>query len=231
MIGLAGCTTGPDPLTLVEGVELVAAVAEPPEVAPGEPFEVTVTVGDPLGEGVDAAIWWCPPDDGPCASARPEVVDGVARATLTATAPTPVWVVACARDLGCDPREVDLRDPYAWLQRLPLEGVAAGTRAVTLTELPPGERRANPTIVEAPALGEVDPEEEVELTFLAAGATRASGLTTGGGFDAPSSEVSAEGEVTLTWFAPAEAGEVTLWVVLDDELGGAVVWTATTTVR
>ncbi len=86
------------------------AVSEPPEVAAGEPFEVTVTQ-------------------------------------------TPVWVVACARDLRCDRarRTCAIRTP----------GCSGCRRSI----------------------------------------------------------------------APAEAGEVTLWVVLDDELGGAVVWTATTTVR
>lgn len=245
---LAGCTMGPVDLTRIEDVRVIAAIAEPPEVAPGEPFTLTAVVAAPLGVDVEALAWWCPPegtlpDTLPaglptgCLAERPALTEGVGSVTLAAFVPLPAWVLACEAgacgDLD-DVPERDLRDPFGWLRDLPLEGVSAGAKGLTLTDAPPEERRANPVITEVPPEGrltDVPTEETVELRFVATGGARASGFADAGGFTRVTYDATSAGEVTLEWIAPEDGGEVRLWVVIDDELGGAALWTGTATVR
>ena len=54
------------------------------------------------------------------------------------------------------------------------------------------------------------------------------GYTTAGGFGAPSSET-ADGTATLTWYAPEEGGEASLWVVAVGEGGWSAVWSGSST--
>ena len=44
---LAACEPGPNPETLIEDVQVVAAVSEPAQPAPGEPWSLTTTVAFP----------------------------------------------------------------------------------------------------------------------------------------------------------------------------------------
>jgi hypothetical protein len=229
----AGCMAGPNDLTLIDDVRLVAAVAEPPSSIAGETYTLTSVIVEPFDRPVDVVVWWCLPEDlGPCEVHTPALEGDEAVATLTAALPVPVWIVACVDGSCRDPSEADLRDPYTWLQELPLEGVAAASRLTRLTELPLAERAPNPSFVSTPPdlLDPVLPEAEVPLQWQAEGATFASGLTTAGGFGQVNVEVGADGSVEKSWFAPAEPGPAELYLVLRDEVGGSAVWRGAATV-
>lgn len=112
---LAACTPGPNEETLVDELRVIAAVAEPPEVLPGETTEVDAFVADPLARGAEGAMWLCTPTEDGCAEAGTPlaerlvvgpVVDGELRGSLTLNPlwaafagpepiPAPVWVLAC----------------------------------------------------------------------------------------------------------------------------------------
>lgn len=225
-VWLTACGAMPNDITLIDDVRLIAAIADPPSAAVGETYTLTAIIADREERPVDVVIWWCLPEElGPCEVQTPDLVGDEAVATLTAGLPVPVFIVACADGSCADPSEDDLRDPYGWLQRLPLEGVTAGTRTVRVTELPPEKRPGNPVITEAPA-GPLTaaPEEALSLRFVAPGAFIASGITSAGAFGAINTNVAEDGSVDLTWFAPTDEGDARLYVVVDDGAGGAAVW-------
>ncbi|MEQ1567125.1 MAG: hypothetical protein ABMA64_15910 [Myxococcota bacterium] len=236
----AGCSAGPVDLTTISDLRLVAAVAEPPEVAAGETYQLDVVLVDPQGRDVDVVVASCLPEGieppegvDPCLVATPELVGDTASVELLAVLPAPVFVVACVDGSCRDPSEAQLRDPYGWLQELPLEGVAAGSRMTRITELPPEERHQNPVIGDAPPpeLDPVAPEAVVPLAWVVPGAETASGLTTAGAFGAVSVDVAEDGAVALDWYAPIEAGPAQLYVVVDDGLGGTAVWRGSASTR
>ncbi|MCO4746764.1 MAG: hypothetical protein KC912_18355 [Proteobacteria bacterium] len=113
---LAACSPGPSEDTLVDELRIIAAVAEPPEVLPGETTSVDVLLADPLGAGATVAVWACTPaDETSCVEAGSplagrlavgELVDGHFVADLTVNPawaafasdepiPSPLWVLAC----------------------------------------------------------------------------------------------------------------------------------------
>ena len=233
LLALPACGMGPVDLTLIDDVRLVTAIAEPPEAAVDELVQLTAIVANPTSSAVDVLLWQCGPPELPCLTHH-EVLQGdeVSSQFLPAF---PVWVLACRDGLCGDlaaPSEDDLRDPYSWLQSLPIEGVAAGNKIVPLTELPPEERHQNPVIVESPdvPIDGVAPEAPEELSFRVPGGTLASGLATAGGFDKVSTDVSSEGDVTVSWYAPSDPGSAKLYVVFDDAYGGTALWRAEATV-
>lgn len=236
LVSLAACG-GPNPETLLYELRVVAAVAEPPEVAVGESYQLTATIADPLEEGGDWMIWSCLGEEG-CLVEQGELGVDEPTATQLGVAPVPAWVMACAPGacdlVGATPAQ--LRDPETWMQELPLSGVTLASRFTRLTEAPPEERRSNPVITRSPdtdaVLPEtVSPEQEVRLGFDAPGAEAAFGLATGGGFTMVRYDVGDEGNTELVWVAPEESGSVTLYVVFDDEQGGTAVWEAVVEVR
>lgn len=218
-----GCAAGPNVETQIDELRVVAAVAEPPEVATGESYALTVTVADPAGAGFDSLVWTCPPGED-C------VREPLAGAVEMPGLPFPVWIVACEPGL-CDLEavtDVSLADPVAWLEELPLTGVSAAVRTPAFTELPLEERRENPVVEEAPEAGAADRatvEAPVTLRFVVPGAETAYGSATGGGFGMASYDVASDGAVALAYYAPEEGG-ARLYVVFEDGLGGTAVWTA-----
>ena len=230
---LAGCEPGPNVETLVDSLQIVAAVAEPPEVAPMEPYSLTATVADPEEVGFEVLMWTCLEDL--CESVLADVDGSAASATVVSVAPIPGWILACEPGL-CDlddARQRDLKDPFGWLQDLPLEGVSLVSRLPRLAE-GTGERNENPVIEELPSVDKLDdvkPEDSVRLKFSVPGAETAWTYTTRGGFRRPSEDIASDGAVTVEWFAPKKSGPSELFVVFVDELGGSAVWEATATVR
>jgi hypothetical protein len=232
LVVLSACEPGPNEETLVESLQIVAAVAEPPEVAPFEPYSLTATVVDPVGEGFEVLMWTCLDD---CESVRPDVDGTQAAAMVASVAPVPGWILACAPGL-CDlddPRQRDLKDPFGWLQSLPIEGVSLVSRLPRLTE-ETEDRHVNPLIEEEPSeakLEDVGAESSVRLTFLVPGAETAWTYTTLGGFRRPSEDIASDGAVTVEWFAPKKPQTAALFVVFVDGLGGSVVWEGTATMK
>ncbi|MEM6928848.1 MAG: hypothetical protein AAF602_18055 [Myxococcota bacterium] len=232
LLALVGCMGGPNLATRIGELRVVAAKADPPGVGLGEPFDLVVWVADPLDRGSDVLSWSCV-EDIPCAPIRSEVPDLVEGTTPPLTqprlaAPAPIWVLACS-DGDCgdldDPPEARLRDPFGWLQDLPLAGVSAASRLPPIAE-DPTVPLTNPLVTAAPKTVLDRDALQVDLTFTVLEATSAFGYATTGGFDAPLYEPDAAGNVTLTWFPDPEqeAGEV--FVVFTNLLGGSEVWQA-----
>jgi hypothetical protein len=239
---LPGCAMGPVEETIIDELRVVSAIAEPPEVAPGESYTLDVTVADPVGDGFELLVWTCPPEEappgvelppellgGPCTVARPTVdADGHARLTSLATVPVPQWVLACAPG-ACDvddATERQLRDPVDWLSGLPLEGVSAAFRLVRIA-IPPAEAALENPVVEevgpTDQLRDAGPKDPVTLRFVVPGAETAYGRATVGGFSRPSFDVADDGTVELEWYGPRERdpGAGTIYVVFEGEAGAA----------
>lgn len=173
---LTACGMGPSDETLLDELRVIAAVAEPPEISPGDSVDITATVVDPVGAGMELVIWSCTPTTGGCAEDRlplserlavPDITNNTATATLrTPVVPLPedtvlsgiVWLLACEPglcDVISDAEEAirtdgdfpdALRDPITLLQGLPLTGVSLATRSVGLSTRPVSERNVNPVI-------------------------------------------------------------------------------------
>jgi len=251
LLGLAACG-GPNDATLISELRVVAAVADPPQVLPGEPYLLTATIADPEELGADWSIWTCIPEadelelpPGLTGLKLPELepgciaVDGVlngeeVQAPLIGL-PFPVYVMACNPG-RCDlpgVTEAQRQDPDAWLQELPFSGVAVGQRFPRLLDPGSGEEPGTNPVVES-AEGLEDPvkrEAEVTLTFVVPGATRAFGYTTAGGFTMTDTDVGRDGDTELVWVAPETSGDARLYVVFSDEEGGTAVWTADVEVK
>ncbi len=272
LVFLAACGAGPQEETLLSELRVIAVVAEPPEVAPGEATTLTLTVADPLAAGADVVVWTCAPIGGVCLEATAhDLTDQVALAslqdqqvqvTLRPSAllagalaeapdgvPLPLWILACEPGLcplvgrvsaalragGPAPEDlaVDLADPRAWIADLPAEGVSLAVRALTVSSRPPEARNRNPVIDDVAYLATpTAPESALDLQVRATDdgdALSALPFATSGGFGDPAVPL-IEGDATLTWFAPAEAGEAELFVVVEDGVGGAAVWRGAVTV-
>lgn len=124
---LVACAGGPNDATLVDELRVVAAVAEAPEIGPGEQTTLTAWVADPLDVAPQIAIWSCTYAGEGCLEtgtalqdwvAQPGLEDGTVSATVTASPalaelltgpqelPMSVWMLAC--DPGVCPLFDDL---------------------------------------------------------------------------------------------------------------------------
>jgi hypothetical protein len=228
---LVGCAMGPNEETVIDELRVVSAVAEPPEVTPGGAYDLTVTVADPQADGFELLVFTCPPSslpsgvtlppealDAPCVVDRPAVDDeGHAVVPSIGALPVPQWMVACAPGACAldDVSERELRDPVAWLQTLPLEGVSAAFRQVRVVEPPAEPALQNPDIVEVGpvrGLASAGPDDPVTLSFVVPGAETAFGRATVGGFGRPSFDVASDGSVSLEWYGPRRRYEGAGWI-------------------
>ena len=226
---LVACAMGPSEETLLTDLRVVAAVAEPPEVAPGEETTIEVTVADPSGAGAEVLVWT------PAGRFAGDLVDQRVTGTLPVSdevGAAPLWVLACEPGLCPMIRDegFDLSDPDEWIAELPMEGVSLATRAFPVSR--ERTRNANPVVTVTGDLAssagaevelDVDVVDEDETTVVF-------GYTTGGGFGMASFPV-VGGASILTWYAPEEEGPVDLFVVVQDDRGGAAVWRGEATVR
>ncbi len=249
-ITAVGCAMGPSDETLVPELRVLAIQADPPEAAPGEDVELTVTVADPLDNGAELLLWHCTDLGEGCLEGGTDHVwrlelDGD-QASVTATVPaalaafatdeplraTQLWALACEPGL-CpqvnDPDGWDLSAPTDWLGDLPMSGVSLGLNLLAISTR--DDRLANPELALADGTELVaQPGEHLELPFEvtldtpATGATLAFGYASAGGFGATDYLIGDSGEVSLDWYAPDEAGDVTLWVVVNDGEGGVGLW-------
>ncbi len=270
-----GCT-GANLETLIDELRVVAMVAEPPEVAPGEPTELEIYVADPSGNGAAVFAWTCtnlgdgcmeeeggaqsvatgipesgrltvplapsPALAGPLAGMGGERLEATAMWALACTAGTDCPLVdnhPAAANRGLAPWGEDLacqlEDPGAWMEDLSIQGTSLAYRLLNVSVNAPEDRHQNPTLTPVSEEELVwKPEEEFSLVFEVAGTlseeARVFNYATGGGFTMTDTLVEA-GEVTLDGVAPEEDGEVQLWVVLNDGLGGVAVWTGTARVE
>ncbi len=252
---------GPAPETLIDELRVVSITADPPQAEPGDVVGIDVVVADPTNTGFDTLIWTCTPLGDGCLEGEmgdgwgtvlrdgetslqteavvPAGLDAVL-AEVGGTLPILTWTLACEPGLcpaidavaeGETSRWLD--DPTTWLGELPLEGVSLATRKLSVVE---DASHANPTLAALDTLEGATTSEEVLLQFQLEGTegveTEVFGYSTAGGFSTPEGGlVDVDGRVDLTWFAPEEAGEASLYVVALDELGGTAVWEATVTIE
>lgn len=232
---LAACEDGPSEETLVDDVQVIAAVAEPLVVAPGESWTLETHVADPKERGAEVLLWACLDEE--CQTERVTPEDEIATLDVVSAVPIPLWILAC--DPGIceldDPDPADLLDPFSWMQRLPLEGVSLSTRQVNLVEEPIEPAPVNPSILAEPPISKLEGVRKGDkrvLDFQVEGASIAWAFSTGGGFERPSFDVADDGSVSLVWYAPEKRSSVRLYVVFEsEELGGTVVWRDEVAVR
>lgn len=230
---------------------LTVYVADPLDEAPDAMLWTCADLGDGCleaaepGQGTTVGA----PENGTLVTTRtaPPAFAGIV-GDGTTVIPVPTWALACvpgacpAVDLAAaapDPGTADadalgafLADPTDGMKDLPLTGTSL---ALTLLSV---SMRAEPVTNPAITPASSDPltvatGESVPLTFTldgGAGALTAYGYTTAGGFDMTEYAVE-DGAVTLTWIAPEDPGEATLWVVVNGEDGGSAVWTSVATVE
>ena len=233
---LLGCSDGPSPETLIDELRIVAAVAEPAEVGPGEEMEVSLTVADPKNEGFDLLVFTCP--SVPCVPDMVAVVDPENPVfSVSPQASTTLWTLACT------PGTCDLIDDAATaleagtpetlasrlafpddeLSGLPLDGVSAATKSLVVSDRPEGERNVNPIL-------DVEIREDggaIELDATVDEEATAYPYATAGGF----TDVSTSLPGVLRWLAAKKRDEpdsAVLYVVAEDGEGGTAVWTGST---
>lgn len=258
-----GCMPGPSEDTLVDELRVIGAIAEPPEVAPGETTAVDVVVADPLGSGAEVAVWLCTPADDGCAEAGSSTqgrvavgspTDGRFRADLTVDPlwaafagpepiPTSIWVLACepgvcplfdrlGGDALDDEVEALLANPTEWVGDLPLTGVSLAVKQLSVSTRDEADRNDNPVLsVSAPEESTTGEEWLLDVTVADSnGVAEIMGLSTAGGFGLTAFEA-LDGQATMQWYAPDDPGEVQLYAVASDGLGGMAIWQGRAEVR
>lgn len=248
---LLGACGGPNDVSRLTRIQVLAAVAEPPEVAPGGTTTVTIWVWSPPEQAVELMAWTCTDFGAGCLEAAipvdervfvPVVVDGAAVLTVTvptalaplvAESPVPasLWVLACEEGkcpLIADAREgradaADLADPPGLLEDLPLEGVSLVRRDVLVSTA--AVPNANPVLTETPDAEVLlaGKDREVALGFAVQDDDEVSavGWTTRGAVSTPTVDGTA---LDATWFTEETAGAADLWLVVEDGRGGSAVW-------
>jgi hypothetical protein len=228
LVLLGACQDGPNPETLVDDLQVIAAVAEPPTVAEDTPWTLTVHVADPQTRGAQVLVWSCDPE-GVCDTQLLPPEDEIASTELVGLGGTSMWLLACAPDI-CDLTDVptaDLLNPLDWMTRLPFDGVSLALREVRLADPELAVPATNPELAKVPAddwSSNMAPGDSTDLVFSAPGAARAWGYSTDGGFRTPVEDIASDGSVTLTWIAPETEVEARLYVVFEDDDGGTTVW-------
>lgn len=159
--------------------------------------------------------------------------------------PVALWVLTCEPDLCPIMDQVEatpslgvpadvaghLADPTSLLTTLPLQGVAASRRTLVVSSRTDDTRNRNPELFGAFVASPVEPGQEVLFSLDVSDdqpGGDAFGYATAGGFGAASVPV-LDGRVDLAWFAPEEATEtpIELLVVAQDGLGGEALWRST----
>jgi len=247
---LVACTGGANPETLVEELRILAIVAEPPEAAPGEQVTITTHIADPGGVGFDVGVWTCSGYGTECFEADADrmmkQVDGETQMDWTLDvplesaallvdeeAPISVWALACEPGLCpmLDDQTVsedDLFNPTVQLEDLPMQGVSLGRRSLWVSQRASDERRQNPRI--QAGFDETIPVvsgETAQLCFATDGiAEEAYGYATAGGFTETVVDV-IDGVLELDYAASKESGAADVWVLVQSEDQGSVVWSGT----
>lgn len=176
-----------------------------------------------------------------------EITVSPALAAVATEEPLPlvaVWALACEDGLcplieaveageSVDPDL--LASPLDWLDTLPMEGVSLAFTTLSVSSRPADERHPAPTLSATLASEVVAPGETLSLDALAQGTLGAEakiwGYAEDGGFAGTDERPDETGAAILDWVAPEEPGEVALYLVLVDGLGGSALWEGTVRVE
>lgn len=218
MLLLLACASGPQESTLVDDLQVVAVLAEPPEAGPGEFIALETVVADPKETGFDLFQWVCMGES--CETVEDSLLISPGLGAIANEDPIPLfhWTLACEPGL-CDPEPT--ADAQALLQDLPREGVSLGLRWLYVSTR---EGRINPTIT---------CDEGADFTFNCAIEGDFSEFTavypyaTTGGWDAAETEVvPGDTSIEVSWFPNDADDPADVWVVLVDGQGGVGLWSA-----
>ncbi len=173
-------------------------------------------------------------------SAESAVSASAALAAVAGEEPLPlilVWALAC--EPGLCPLTDEVRagqdidpevwaEPTDWIDALPMEGVSLALSTLYVSARAPEDRHPAPAISVNAEVWTVAPGETLVLQVEAEGElgeeAKVWAYAEGGGFTTPSERLDAGGATTLSWVAPEEPGEVALYGVLVDGLGGSALW-------
>ncbi len=162
--------------------------------------------------------------------------------------PIPVWSLACPVN-ECDlinrVREVlrrdgptggslgqDLYDPTRWMPDLPVEGISLATKFLRIARPDRSDRNDNPVfeprwLAARDDVLEMEPNSAYELAFWVDDPDRdkvlAFGYTTYGRFEDRREKVE-DNIVRMYLLTPGSSGRGDVWIVFEDDEGGAAVW-------
>ena len=213
--------------TIVDDLRILNIVSEPASPAPGEVPELDVLVADPGGTDFQLWSWWCVETvcgEGALPTDVPSSAEG-GFATVSA--------------LACEPGVCDgpgeRSDPDSWLSELGFGGFSFARRTIGISPAPEVRLNDNPGLLPVGLPDAVPAGQVSELNFQIDDALvdepNAYGFASAGGFLEAEVGLNEEGVFQLELSAPEEAGEVTVWVVVDDGLGGSASWTGSLVVE
>ena len=202
------CVMGPQESTLVDDLQVVAVLAEPPEAGPGESIALETVIADPTEEGYDLWQWTCLGES--CSNVEDTLF--IPPTVPASEEPIPVfhWTLACRPGL-CEDIEPTLDAP-ALLEDLPMEGVSLGLRWLGIST----RERVNPTVdCTAEGVCQVDGDfSEFSAVYPYSDVP---------GWETPLIElVPGDTEVELSWVGEENG---TAWVGIVDGQGGVGLWT------
>jgi len=220
----AGCDGTVDPASVVDTLQIVSIVADPPAPAPGQSQTLKVVLADPQQVQPDVWLWQC--GMAGCTQGVTVWSDGDPVVRWPAPEGEQLWGLACDPQWCPEPPSFEqMINPLATLTEIPIEAVSLVGRAV-LMPLPSGPEVVNPTIVSVPEV-ELTGTENVELEFEVEDASWAWAYATSGGFLRNGVQLTKEGVARLEWVPPETAASGEVFVVFDNEEGGSAVWTQT----
>ena len=216
-----GCDGTVDPASIVDTLQIVSIVAEPPAPLPGESQTLKVVMADPEQVQPDVWLWQCGLSG--CTQGTTVWSDGSPVVRWPAPEGELLWGLACDPTWCPEaPTLEQMVNPLEGLTEIPLEQVSLVGRAVPIA-LPSGPEVVNPTVLSAPEV-ELGGTEPVELAFEVADAEWAWGYATSGGFLRNGVQLTKEGLALLEWVPPENPTSGEVFVVFDNEAGGSAVW-------
>ncbi len=234
LLGTALCIGACDGMdtdaTVVQGLRVLNVVSEPASPAPGETPVIDALVADPEGVGFDLWSWWCIDD---------QCGEGPIPDTLEVNLSDDTIQTATVAALACEPGRCDgpgeRSDPDSWLADLGFEGVSFARRTIGISPSETLRLNDNPVLLPV-GLDEFVPAGEVTLlSFQIDDALvdepAAFGFASAGGFLDAQVPLNEEGVFQLELSAPTQSGPITVWVMVDDGLGGSASWTGELEVR
>lgn len=207
-----------------------------------EGFEALVWTCTSLGEGCledeeGRSVEVVAPTDG-----RVDTALSVSAALSYVASPEPlpliaVWALACQPGLcpllddvasGAEIDPALWQDPLDWMDELPMTGVSLAFTTLYVSSRDPDERHQAPTLTGPTEALTVAPAGTLSLSATALGElgeeAKVWAYTEGGGFVSTDERPDADGVVLFDWVAPETAGEVPIYLLLVDGLGGSALW-------
>lgn len=171
---------------------------------------------------------------------RVDLTASPALAAVAGPEPLPliqVFALACADDVCPLFDDVDAERPvdpevwaapFDWMADLPMEGTSLAFVSLRVSTRAPGERHVNPTLEATLAADRMESGATLAVDVQVAGElseeAKVWGYAEAGGFAMTDRRTGADDQTSLDYVAPPTAGDVPLYLVFTDGLGGAALW-------